>query len=439
MPYNIIIGRNESDMKRLGDVGTIFLGKHFVKMGTTTSLSNPILLDVARTHVISIFGKRGYGKSTTIGVIAEELASLPEDIASNIAVVIFDTMGIFWTMKFPNLRDEQLLREWNLKPVGLNINIFTPTGYFKEYKEKGIPSDFAFSIKPNELNADDWCNVFEISLTSLVGILLSRVLNELKDSDYSIVDIIEEINKDKKAEKNVKEDLENRFRIALSWGLFEQGGISIHDIIQRGKISVIDISCYTNVIGNWSIKNLVIGLLSKKLLNDRLTARKFEEIKSIERGSSFFFTEEKFEMPLVWLFIDEAHESLGKEGKTPATDALVQLLREGRQPGISLVLATQQPGEIHKDVITQSDIVISHRLTARKDIGALNDMMQTYLTGDILKYLNQLPRARGAAIILDDNSERIYPMQVRPKKSWHGGEAPTAVYKKRKELLDLGL
>ena len=59
MPYNIIVGRNEADLKRLGDMGTIFLGKHFVKMGNTTSLSNPILLDVARTHVILISGKRG--------------------------------------------------------------------------------------------------------------------------------------------------------------------------------------------------------------------------------------------------------------------------------------------------------------------------------------------------------------------------------------------
>ena len=137
--------------------------------------------------------------------------------------------------------------------------------------------------------------------------------------------------------------------------------------------------------------------------------------------------------------IDEAHEFLPREGKTAASDALIQLLREGRQPGISMVLATQQPGEIHKDVMTQSDIVISHRVTARKDIVALNDIMQTYLLADIQKYLNNLPRLNGSAIILDDNSERIYPMKVRPRFTWHGGEAPSAYYPKRKELLDLGL
>jgi len=104
-----------------------------------------------------------------------------------------------------------------------------------------------------------------------------------------------------------------------------------------------------------------------------------------------------------------------------------------------LVLATQQPGEIHKDVITQSDIVISHRITAKKDIDALNNMMQTYVSVDIQKHINDLPRMKGSALILDDNSERVYPMNVRPRVTWHGGESPTAIHLKAKELLNLGL
>jgi len=77
--------------------------------------------------------------------------------------------------------------------------------------------------------------------------------------------------------------------------------------------------------------------------------------------------------------------------------------------------------------MTQSDIVISHRVTAEQDIGALNQIMQTYLYEGIKEKMNQLPRATGSAILLDDNSERIYPIRVRPRFTWHGGEAPTAV------------
>ena len=158
-------------------------------------------------------------------------------------------------------------------------------------------------------------------------------------------------------------------------------------------------------------------------------SRKKEEIESVRHGADYLSYTQEREVPLVWVFIDEAHEFLPKEGKTSATDALIQILREGRQPGLSLVLATQQPGQIHKDVMTQSDIIISHRLTAQQDISALNEIMQTYLLENIRKYIDELPHLKGSAIILDDNSERIYPMRVRPRFTWHGGggEAPTAV------------
>ncbi len=61
------------------------------------------------------------------------------------------------------------------------------------------------------------------------------------------------------------------------------------------------------------------------------------------------------------------------------------------------------------------------------DIEALNSIMQTYMTSDIEKYLNDLPRLPGACIILDDNSERIFPVQIKPRLTWHGGETPKAI------------
>ena len=106
MPYDIIIGRNESDKKKFGDRGLIYIGKSYVTMGNYTSLSNNLYMDVARSHVILVAGKRGSGKSYTLGSIAEELASLPPETSRNIASLIFDTMGIFWTMKYKNEKDK---------------------------------------------------------------------------------------------------------------------------------------------------------------------------------------------------------------------------------------------------------------------------------------------------------------------------------------------
>src|SRR3989344_5256544 len=438
--YEIVVGRNEADKKALGLKGTVFLGKHYVKMGQTTSMSNKIFMDVTKSHVVLISGKRCSGKSYLLGVIAEEMAHLPEEVKNKIAVVMFDTMGIFWTMRYENVKDEDLLDSWNLPKKSLDINIYTPAGYFKEYKEKDIPADFEFTLNPSELNTTDWCSTFAVLPLDPVGILIENTISELrkKTGNYDIKEIINILEKNEIVEKNIKNAAMNLFKAAEAWGIFSKNATPVKNIFEGGKVSVIDISAYKE----WNVKNLVIGLVCKKLMQERMLARKKEELEDVKKGYSYFSTsseETGKEMPLVWIFVDECHESLPRENKTPATDALVTLLREGRQPGISLILATQQPGEIHKDVITQTDIVISLRVTAKKDIDALNEIMQTYLSGDLLKYFNMLPKMRGAALVLDDNSEKIYPVQIRPRFTWHGGEAPTLIKSKGEAAEKLGL
>jgi len=42
---------------------------------------------------------------------------------------MFDTMGIYWTMKYPNEKDKGLLQEWGLKPKNLKVKVFVPYGF----------------------------------------------------------------------------------------------------------------------------------------------------------------------------------------------------------------------------------------------------------------------------------------------------------------------
>ncbi len=431
MPYNIIVGRDESDKRKFGDKGLVFIGKQYVKMGELTSLSNRMLLDVARSHVILVAGKRGSGKSYSLGVIAEELSNLPEDVSSNIASLIFDTMGIFWTMKYANEKEDELLREWQQEAKKLPVKIFVPFGFTEDYEKKGIPVDKSFALDVRELSADDWCITFGLEFTNPIAIVIERIVTELqeKTKSYDIDNIIDAIKEDKEAAKQERDAAINLFGGAKAWGVFasrEEKSTTTRELVQGGRTTIIDLSCYSSV-GLFNIRALVIGLISRKLFKERMSARKKEEVEAVRHGLDYLYYKEKREMPLVWIFIDELHEFLPEKGRTAATDALIQLLREGRQPGISLVGATQQPGAIHRDIMTQSDIVISHRVTAKPDIDALNLITQTYLLEDIKSYMNNLPALKGSAIILDDNSERIYPMRIRPRFTWHGGEAPTAI------------
>src|SRR3989338_9915401 len=66
MPYDIIVGRNQTDKELFQERGLIYLGKGYVKMGQYTSLSNKIWMDIARTHVVLVAGKRGCLEGNTL-------------------------------------------------------------------------------------------------------------------------------------------------------------------------------------------------------------------------------------------------------------------------------------------------------------------------------------------------------------------------------------
>jgi hypothetical protein len=467
--YDVIIGRNEADKARLGNTGTVFLGKHYVKMGRTTSLSNNVSLDVTRAHVFFIVGKRGSGKSYTMGVIAEGISDLPPEIKSNISVILLDTMGIYWTMKYPNHKEKDLLKEWGLKAKPLDVKIYTPSGFFKDFRKKGIPTDYPFSVSPSELDANDWCMSFGVDNHDPVGVFIERIIYALKGDDmapgtagkdFTISDILKAVDKDKDFDSNTKNAAKNLFMNARNWGIFETEPIMIaaskeklgdkgkrleiykstplSELAKGGQVTVLDLSCYATMPNSWNIKNLVVGLIAEKLFIQRMIARKDEEYQQIHKAINFFGDEEqkKFQYPMVWLVLDEAHEFLPVSGKTLATDPLVTILREGRQPGISLILASQQPGKIHTDVMTQADVVIAHHITAKLDTEALGALMQSYMREGLVEQLDNLPREKGAAIIFDDNNEKMYPIKLRPRFTWHGGEDPSALPKKEESFED---
>tara|TARA_Y100000310_G_C20697669_1_gene826866 strand:- start:4198 stop:5532 length:1335 start_codon:yes stop_codon:yes gene_type:complete len=444
MSFKVVIGRNEADKKKFGDRGTILLGKNYVKMGRTTSLSNLVYMDVVKAHVVFVVGKRGFGKSYTASVIAEGMVDLPEEVSKNLSIIMLDTMGVFWTMKYPNEKDQDLLELWDLAPKGLEkIKVFVPHGMFEDFRKKGIPVDYPFSIKASELTAEDWRLAFKLDMSHPVTVLIEKVLGDLAEEkihDYNLDVMIERFVKEKSFSDLVRNEAVNRLKAARLWGLFSDEGTGIDVLIKGGMVSILDMSAYLTEGGSREVRALVMGLVARKVFVQRMISRQLEEVEAIKTGYSYFKMEEAIDIkdkkPMVWFIIDEAHNFIGTE-KTAATDALVSILREGRQPGLSLLLITQQPGKIHSDVLTQSDIVIAHRLTAERDVKALNSMMQSYLGETLTSYLNMLPSEKGAAIILDDNSERLYPIRVRPKFSWHGGEAPTAI--KYKRAMNLGL
>jgi hypothetical protein len=417
MIYQTIVGRTKDDLKKFGIRAIGYIGKHIVGTGEDTHLTTKVYIDLLRPHIILCSGKRGSGKSYSIGVILEEICKLEKEFLGRIAAIVFDPIGVYWSMKLPNEQQKSLLREWNLEPKGFEerVKVYVPYELKESYEKAGIPIDYLISLSPREFTPENWILTFNLERTSEFAINLERIINWLieRGIDFDLDDIIDAIREDGQMSQHVKNVLLSFFEIAKSWGIFSKEGMKIEDIVKKGQISVIDLS---RIKGEeWGVRNLLAAWITCQVYRERIIARKEEEIARIEGR------EIKNLFPLTWLVFEEAHNFCPSNRKTVSTEPILRVAKQGREPGISLIVITQMPNKVHQDILSQCDLVISHRLTSREDLEALHRVMQTYVREELWKYLNTLPRWPGSAVILDDNLERIFTVQIRPRVSHHAG------------------
>jgi hypothetical protein len=220
-------------------------------------------------------------------------------------------MGIYWTMKFKNEKDKELLQEWKLESKNLPVKVFVPFGHYDKYLEKGIPADERFALEVTELNPEDWVLTFGLDLIHPVSVLIQRTLTRLKEEGgFDIDEIIHNLERDEKNPREIKNAAIGLFEAANTWGIFAKKGeeaTQVKDLITEGTTSILDLSIY-NAVGAFNIRALAISLISRKIFNQRMASRKKEEVDAVSRGLDFLSGMEKKEDPLVWIFIDEAHE-----------------------------------------------------------------------------------------------------------------------------------
>ncbi|MBU5682272.1 MAG: ATP-binding protein [Candidatus Aenigmarchaeota archaeon] len=410
-----IIGRSEEEKKKIGTKGAGYIGRHLVIGEYDWQLTTKVYFDFTKSHVVLICGKRGSGKSYSSGVIIEEFCQIEDEIRKKSAIVILDPMGIYWSIKFPNEQQKNLLKQWDLEPKGFKdyIEVFVPKGLLQDYIASGIPVDKPLTLTTSDFTIEDWVKTFEWDRTSNLAISLEKVLAELKKEveKYDLKDIIRKLQEDKEIDENVKKTLISIFKTVDSWGIFEKEGNKIEDIVIPGKVSVIDLS---RVKSN-AIMNMIAAWITSNTYFKRVLSRKEEELAKIEgREQKYFF-------PITWLVFEEAQNFAPSDKKTIALEPILTIAKQGREPGVNLICITQMPNKLHQDLLSQTDIVISFRLTSREDLKALHSVMQTYMEEDFQYYFNKLPRIHGAALILDDNLERIFTAVIRPRLSWHAG------------------
>ena len=384
-----LIGRRDG-----GEGGLLLLGRYLALDGSTGA---PVYLDVLKPHAILICGKRGYGKSYTMGTLVEEFAGLPYAMKKNFSVIVVDTMGIFGCMAEPNGDETGALKTWELSPSCIDISTFVPPDHLK-------PGQLPFEIPTGSLSEYDYCELLGIEPLSEHGAALIGAMNRLGKFDIS--DLVVDLQASG-AQLSVISSLCGLLSMVDGWRLFSKKA-TYGRLLEPGSINIIDLSGYGH---DPQIKSCIVASLARALYDIRTKARR-------EEGGSR-------SSPLIWMFIDEAHMFMDQDKKSGAGDVLMnEWLRQGRQPGLSLVLATQRPSALGKDVLSQTDVVICHRLTLRDDVEAMENARPLYVKEPVREALSRLGTMRGAAIVVDDTTESYHVIRIRPRLSKHGGGEP---------------
>ena len=432
------VGRKKSIFEKYKSKAALYLGKvNETNREWQNYFNKRVLLDSISPHAIFICGMRGSGKSYTLGVIVEEMAMKNDGVG----IIIIDPMGIFWSMKQKNkmANESEMLGRWGLKPTGIkNVKVFIPKGYV--HKAPKETWDDVFKIKPSELRVDDWCLTFDIERFDTMGLLIERIIDKTKTGytsvdgkhvpglgdDYNIEDLIRTIENEESVasreggfKENTRRALNARLTGAIQWGIFDKNGTKLNDLSKRGQVSVIDVSFLDD-----NVRALVVGLLSRNLLNTRKVISRQEAMGDINLLGN---------VPVTWLMIDEAHILVPRGGKaTAATDSLIEYVRQGRQPGCSIVLATQQPSAIDSRILSQVDILICHKLVYQDDIKAVLQRMPSEIPNKLSDFRFIRSLSIGSAIIGDkeESTSRAFLISVRPRISQHEG-------RERQPVLDI--
>jgi hypothetical protein len=335
------------------------LGHHRARDG---SRGAPVAVDFDRPHVGLVVGKRGYGKSYTLGVLAEAAAR-----TRGVAPVIVDPMGVFGGLAAEAHADAE--------PVPATVVT--------------APRVSADAIPPER-----WPALVGADADDPVGALVWHAA-----STASTLPEMRSVVADADAAPATVRAAGNRLRRAAAWDVFDPDGLDAR-ALAGGSATVLDCSGLDDAPAN-----AVVAGVAAALYRGRVGAGSGAAGTPVDR--------------LPWLLVDETHAFFSGVADAP----LRRILTRGRAPGVSLVVATQRPSAVPDVVVSQADLRVVHRLTAGPDLDALAAADPTYVDGDLS---GRVPTAPGEALVIDDAAEAVRTVAVRERDTPHGGASPRA-------------
>lgn len=460
----ILIGRTSPE----GDqTSAVFLGK-----AAERPYSN-VWMDVEGAHVVYVMGKRRSGKSYTLGVIAESLASTGwiRTGSKEQGILILDTMNVYLTMPYVAEEaavDDSAIRadldKWQLPKSRPSVALFRPKG---TSVPPGVEAT-EFTLKPSNLQPEEWCGLFDVDpFADPLGHLMMELHGKVAidgyyngdqeihvppNPDFRLDDLVEALAFDPVLERyhqDTREALRRRLDVLRRLPVFSDQGLNVGELLKPGRISVLLLRDIDQ-----QLRTVLVGFVVRKVMQGRAVAEQCERMLPIYRARAKRLEESDprgaaeakalaaeterlaaVGLPRAWILIDEAHNYIPRSGYAASRKPLKKYVDEGRNLGLSIVVATQQPSGLEPSIQRNADILFVHSLSHRDDIRAADGMLNTAVPDEIMvgtktsisggKVFESASRSLppGYALVSNDRLNRLLPVLIRPRTTVHGGKA----------------
>ena len=428
-------------------------------------------MDTRGAHVLYVMGKRRSGKSYTLGAIAEALAASGWVRQGELrqAVLILDTMNVFLTMPYgvtgtypdasESVRD---LQKWNIEPEETPVTLFAPAG-------TAMPADLdhtRVTLRASDLDPDEWCGLFEVDpFVDPMGHLMTSLHAKVAVDGYSdgssgrrveaqdvfgLDELLRALDRDPDLNgfpRDTREALRRRLAAVARSSLFSQQGLDVRTLLRPGRITVLLLRDLDQ-----EVRSVMVSLIVKRIMRLRAESEQQERMipihlaraeklktsnpeKAVREETLAGQCRERAEqgLPRCWLVIDEAHNYVPARSAVPSRKPLKKYVDEGRNLGLSIVVATQQPSGLDPSLQRNADLLLIHALSHQDDINAALGMINTAYPEEIVvegrqtfsgtRSFSALVRSLpiGYAIASSDRANRLFPLKVRPRSTVHGG------------------
>jgi DNA phosphorothioation-dependent restriction protein DptH len=382
-------------------------------LGEEISGQRKVALDLNQAHTISLFGVQGAGKSYTLGNIVE-MACIPISniniLPSSLATVIFhysptqDYKSEFTSMVYPNSETAQvaMLREqFGAEPAALkDIVILVPASKVEERKAEYpdveiLPLTFAAS----ELKSTHWKFLMgAVGSQSLYLRQVNFIMKRLRD-ELTLQKLLQEIEN-----SSLSDHLKDLARTRLEFAAeYIDDSHRLTDTICPGRLIIVDLR------DEFIEKDEALGLF----------------VVLLQIFSEATHNGKPFNKLVVF---DEAHKYI----ESPDLVAgLIEVVREMRHKGTSIMVASQDPPSVPVSLIELSSQIIMHRFNSPawlKHIQKANVALNT-LTPENMSSLGAGEAYIWSSKATDDSfSKGSVKIRCRPRVTQHGGSTKTAVF-----------